>query len=183
MRRDCLLKGKGASIVSGIYNRKGHFYNKEKSHSTVECGKPLRDMYYAPRRKTIQTFELLDMIAVDLSGIFSETDVNKYFASRFNSLLLAVSLNWYWAGNDGSEYYGQKPVRITVREMFSNLSAAYHDTKAHLKEKGFFTKAKQKIMYYCMLKMFIYISIKLSAKKILKPLGIWRILQYLKHKR
>ena len=186
VRRDCLLKGKGASIVSGIYSRKGDFYNS-KTHSTVEYAKPLFDMYYAPRRCKIHHFEFIDMIECDLPGVFSEEDLNRYFTAKFYSLLGSVSIGWYLTSNNGSEYYGQPPRKVTMREMFRNILDAYRSTKTHLKEKGIFTRAKQRIMYSCtakaMVKVFLFVSVKLQAKKILAPLGIWELLRRLKHSR
>ena len=185
VRRDCLLKGKGASIVSGVYSRKGDFYFWGKLHSMVEYAKPVLDMYYAPRRKTLQIFELIDMLEADIHGVFGCDDMNKYFAAKFNELLYGVSIGWYAAAAGGSEYYGQKPRKITMREMCSNIFDAYKNTKAHLQEKRIFTRAKQSIMYKCVMealvKVFLYVSVKLSAKKILQPLGIWKLLQKIRH--
>lgn len=190
VRRDCLLKGKGASIVSGVYDvyhRDDYFRTSKNSHSTVECGKPLFDMYYAPRRITIQIFELMDMIECEEAGVFSEADMNRYFKAQFSDFLYRVSLGWYSQSNNGSKYYGQPPRKVTMREMFRNILDAYHNTKAHLKDKEIFTPSKQRIMYTCMAKMlvkvFLYVSVKLSAKKILAPLGVWKLLQKLKHSR
>ena len=189
IRRDCLLKGKGASIVSGIYSREGDFYYRN-SHSTVEYGGPVLDTYYAPRRGTIHAFELIDMVEVDLPGLFPEDGINRYFKGHITKLMRGVSIGWYTIGNIGSEYYGQPPIKVTMRDAFMNIIDAYHNTEAHLKEKGIFTPAKHRIMYICMVKTMvrtfryvIYMSVKRTAKKILTPLGIWKILHNIKHSR
>ena len=58
VRRDMMLQGRGASIMSWVYDRIGDFYDRTINRSTIEYGKDLYDMYYAPRRKTIQTLEI-----------------------------------------------------------------------------------------------------------------------------
>ena len=190
VKRDCLLKGKGATIFSGVYDvhhREGYFRASKNSHSTVECGKPLFDMYYAPRRINIQIFELIDMIECEESGGFSENGINRYFTAQFRDLLYRVSIGWYSQSNNGSKYYGQPPRKVTMREMFGNILDAYRNTKTHLQDKGIFSRVKRRIMYRCTAEMlarvFLYASVKLSAKKILAPLGVWKLLQKIKHSR
>ena len=184
VKRDCLLKGKGASIFSGVHKIRGLFYNSKNSHSTVECSKPLFDMYYAPRRCKNHHFELFDMIEGDLPGVFSEEDLTKYFTARFYSLLMCVSIGWHSSSNYGSKYHGQPPRHVTKTEMLMNILDAYRSTEAHLREKGFLTPAKQEAMDRCTLqamkKALLYIPVRGFAKSILEPIGIWEILRRLK---
>ena len=175
LRRDMLLNGKGASIMSGIYDRTPGFYDFAKP-STVEYGKNLYDMYYAPRRKTIQMFEIIEM----LPDTFSESDINKYFVAKFGGLLNAVSIEWrWWCGkkNRMLEYYGQKAKHVGTREMIQNVLTAYHDTVRHLKEKGTYTASKRRIMNYCIIK----ITVKIFIRVFLEFTGIWDVLRKIKH--
>ena len=188
VRRDLLLMGQGAVIFSGVYSREGDFYNMKKANSTVECGKDIHDMYFAPRRKAVQTFELLDMIGLELSGTFSEADVNKYFKARFYELLGSVSLGWRWqcTSETWQAYYGQKVRHVSIREMLGNIITAYRSTKSHLQNNGTFTPSKQRVMYLCTVKAFmnvlVYFPVKSAVKKVLEPLGIWKVLKTLKRK-
>ncbi len=93
-----------------VHHREGYFRTSKDSYFTVECGKTLLDMYYALRRITTQIFELIDMVKCELSGVFSDVDMNRYFTVHFGDLLYRVSLGWH--------------------------SQSSNNTKAHLKENG-----------------------------------------------
>lgn len=174
IRRDMLLNGKGASIMSGAFNRVGTFYDSDtiKKGSTVEYGKNLYDMYYAPRRRAVQTFEIMDM----LPDTFSEADSNKYFRENFNAFLLSVSQEWRnWCSKDYPfcRYYGHEPRHVSTLEMLKNIITAHNATVRHLKEKGKYTSQKRRIMNH--------ITMRTLIRFILEPVGIWDMLGYIKH--
>lgn len=171
VRRDMLLNGKGASVMSGTYDRTGEFYDWSKP-STVEYGKNLYDMYYAPRRKTLQMFEIIDM----LPDKFSRADNNKYFRAKFIALLRSVSFEWRSLCRNGSKYYGQKAKHVSIIEMIRNVFTAYRDTVRHIKEKGTYTASKMRIMNHITLNFIL----KLIVKSILEPIGIWNIIVRIK---
>ena len=179
IRRELLLKGKGASIMSGVFVYPSLLIDYVKIKSTVEHGMNPYDMYYAPRRRTLQYLEMIDLIDSLKPGTFPVSDVNKFFRTKFWSILWAVSWGWRAAcrNYEWQSHYGQKVRHVGRLEMLRNLLMAYSTVKAHIKEKGSYTLRRQVIMYLCIAKILVYIPAKKAAKKILEPLGIWKVLK------
>ena len=177
VRRDMLLKGSGASIMSGVYKQGLYspLINRAKIQSTVESGKNIYDMYYAPRRKAVHYHEIIDMIDDTEPRTFSQPEKDKFFGQKFRSLLNEVSFRWWSNCRDAvwQAHYGQKVKRVSVCEMVRNILTAYRDTKAHLDEKGTLTPARLKIMRRCVPVMIVYAPMKCFAKAVLVPLGFW----------
>ena len=162
--------------------------DKKKIKSTVEHDVNLFETYFAPKRRTLQFYELIDMIDPALSGIFTPKELNMYFGVKFYSLLKNVSYEWYSWLRDPEQmaHYGQKVHCVTVREMVQNIRKAYSDTKAHLKENGTYTAMKDRTMHLRMLEAYFVLIphaiVKYHAKRLLKPLGLWEVLKFVKSK-
>ena len=150
-----------------------------KIKSTVEHGGNLYDMYYAPRRRTIQYLEIIDLIDSLEPGTFSPSDINSCFRTKFWSILESVSWSWRAACSnyERQSHYGQKVWHIGRLEILRNIFTAYRTVKAHLKDKGTYSPSRQVIMYLCMARMLAYLPAKNTTKKILEPLGIWKVLK------
>ncbi|MBQ7216154.1 MAG: glycosyltransferase family 2 protein [Synergistaceae bacterium] len=178
LRRDMLLHGKGASIRSYVFVHYSSLVDRTNVKSTVEHDMNLYDMYYAPRRRTLQFFEDLDMVAVDCADKFTAQEIDKYFSSKFVELLGFVSDLWraICRNSEWQAHYGQKVTHIGLAEMVRNIFKAYSDTKAHLLEKGMFSSMRQRIMYRTVFRTLV----KTTAKAALEPLGIWRLLKAIK---
>ncbi|MBQ7154534.1 MAG: glycosyltransferase family 2 protein [Synergistaceae bacterium] len=185
--KELLMKGKGAFISSGL-SYGGFVIDKKKIKSTVEHDVNLFETYFAPKRRTLQFYELIDMIDPALSGIFTPKELNMYFGVKFYSLLKNVSYEWYSWLRDPEQmaHYGQKVHCVTVREMVQNIRKAYSDTKAHLKENGTYTAMKDRTMHLRMLEAYFVLIphaiVKYHAKRLLKPLGLWEVLKFVKSK-
>ena len=185
--RDLLLKGNGASISSGLYYF-DFVIDKSKIKSTVEHDVDIYTTYFAPSRRTLQFYEFIDMIEPELSGLFTEEELNRYFARKFNSLLDNVSRLWYLWLRDPVQmaHYGQSVRYVTISEMVQNILNAYYDTKTHLKEKGIYTPAKEEIMSKEAVKAIFYspfiAMLRYYTKKAFAPLGIWKIMRFLRAK-
>lgn len=183
--RDLLLKGKGAFISSGL-GYGGFVIDKFKVKSTVEHDINMFDTYFAPRRRTIQFYELIDMVDPVLAEKFSPEELNGYFGVKFYSFLKNVTVEWFLWCRDPEQmaHYGQNLRYVTIREMVSNMFNAYRDTKSHLLEVGTYTPKKDRIMKLCIVKgMFClipYSLVKYYTKKLLKPIGIWEALRFAK---
>ncbi len=74
-------------------------------------------------------------------------------------------------------HYGQKVKHVGILEMAHNIAKCYHDIKAHLIEKGTYSRSRQLIMYGCILKT----SARTLFKLTLENLGIWQGLRFVKH--
>ena len=185
--RDLLLKGKGAFINSGVFYG-GIVIDKTKTKSTVEHDINLFDTYFAPKRRTLQFYEFIDMVDPELAQRFTPDELNKYFGVKFYSLLENVSFWWYTNCRSPIQmaHYGQQVRYVTVSEMVRNMFNAYRDAKAHLKEKGTYTPQKDRTMRMCIAKGIPCLTTKALAKhygnKLLGPLGIWDALRVVKSK-
>ena len=188
--RDLLLKGNGAVIVSGIITGE-HLVDFLKVKSTVFPAEKLYSAFFAPKRLIKRSLdEFTDMIDMEAAGTFSRTERDKYFGSKFCSMLEDVSYRWrYWCANpELMAHYGHSTRKITFSEMLKNILTAYRSAKAHLIERGTYTRRREQMMriraaYMAMktvIKVAIYDPAKMCAKSILKPLGIWGLLQHLK---
>ena len=179
VRRDMLLHGKAASIMSGTYVYPDPIIDMAKIKSTVESGKSLYDMFCAPRRRTVLFFELMDIAEPELSQRFNEYEVNKYIGAKFLELLNYVSITWHIScrNHEWQAHYGQKIKHISISEMIRNIFTARHDALVHLKEKGIYTPSRQRIMNYCMIKIIV----KIFMYRLLEPLGICAVLMKIKH--
>ena len=180
--RDMLLKGKGAYIHSGACFG-GYVTDKAKVKSTVECGMDINKTYFSPSRRTKQFYELVDMIESDLPGVFTASELDKFFKAKYTFFLENVSYWWRMWCRDPVQmaHYGQ-PVRyIGIPEMVRNMIQGYHDTKAHLQEKGTYTPSRRRIMLRSTAKTMIHISAKSIIRSIIEPLGIWKILHCMRH--
>ena len=188
IRRDLLLKGKGASIMSGVHIWPSVLIDQSKIQSTVEHSMKQEDMYYAPKRRTGQTHEIIDMIDSLPQGTFSIDDSNKFFRRKFYGLLLTVSVGWRDTCKNfvWQAHYGQKVRNVPIHEVLGNIITAYRATKSHIKDKGTFTPSRQRIMYLCLVKVLVkvlvYLPVKSVAKAILEPLGLWGVLRSLKRR-
>ncbi len=179
--RDMLLEGRGAFVHSGI-GVGGFATDKAKVVSKVEYGLNIYDTFLAPRRRQLQIYEVIDMMD-ELSGVFSASELDKYFRSKYYSMLVHVSYAFRIKCKDPIEmaHYGQ-PVRyIGIPEMVRNILKAHRDTKAHLKDKGTYTFTRHMIMCWCTLKAIVHISSKSAIRSIIEPLGIWKILHYIRN--
>lgn len=183
--RDLLLVGKGAFISSGL-NYGGFVLDKAKIKSTVEHDKNLFDMYFSPKRRTMQFYEMLDIVDPVLADRFTPEELNKYFSAKFISLLDNVSAVWYFTCRDNVQmaHYGQKVRYVTVREMIGNMLQAYRDAKAHIIENSTYTPKKERTMRMCLAKCIPYLTtyavVKYYSKKLLTPLGVWEIMKFCK---
>ena len=180
--RDMLLKGKGAYIHSGACFG-GYVTDKAKVKSTVECGMDINKTYFSPSRRTKQFYELVDMIESDLPGVFTASELDKFFKAKYTFFLENVSYWWRMWCRDPVQmaHYGQ-PVRyIGIPEMVRNMIQGYHDTKAHLQEKGTYTPSRRRIMLKSTAKTIIHISAKSIIRSIIEPLGIWKILHFFRN--
>ena len=148
----------------------------------------LFDTYFAPKRRTIQFYELIDMVDPYLADKFTSDELNQYFRVKFYSLLNNVSAEWYLWCRDPVQmaHYGQNIRYVTVSEMIHNMLNAYHDTKAHLMEKGTYTSQKDRTMRLCIARgipcLISWAVAKYYGQKLLAPLGLWKALKYLKSK-
>lgn len=179
VRRDMLLQGKAASVMSGTYIYPDPIIDMMKIKSTVENGKSLYDMFCAPRRRTVLFFELMDMTEPKLSQRFNEDEMNKYVGAKFLELLNYVSVTWYIScrNHEWQAHYGQKIKHVSISEMIRNIFNAHHDALVHLKEKGIYTPSRQRIMNHCMIKVIV----KTFTYRILELVGIWAVLMKIKH--
>ena len=187
LRRDMLLRGKGLSIMSGVYVRKGDFYYK-KNPSTVETSSNIYDMYGAPRRKTDQMLGLIDMVDAQTGNTFTEAELDRHFGAQFFTLLYKVSVGWALScrNKEGMAYHGHEVKYITVSEMVGNIREASRKTKLYLESKNKLTAARKRIMRIRASEMltggFAYYFVRIAAQKILEPLGIWAFLRKLRKK-
>ena len=186
VRREMLLRGKGAITSCGMFygEIKGELLidrSKVKSSHILENPKDLRDLFIAPKRKTLQFFELIDMIEIDLHEKFTQNELNKYFKAKFSHFLGAVSYSWFTVAKNSevAGHYNFDATTISIREALQNIIRAYRDTKAHLMEKNIYTRSKQKIMYVCTAKCSVYYMSKMVTRKLLEPIGMWKILKYI----
>lgn len=179
--RDLLLKGKGAFIHSGVSTGE-LFTDMTKVTSKVEYGIDINTTYFAPPRRTKQFFEQIDMLD-ELTDKFSRQELDKYFSLKYYSLLTMVSYAYRTVckAQYHAAHYGHPLVYIGIPEMIRYILKAYHDTKAHLKEKGTYSSARQRIMSYCTLKAIIQVTSKTIIRSIIEPLGIWKILHYFRN--
>ena len=178
VRHDMLLKGRGASVMSGIFQYPSMVIDREKIKSTVEYGKDIYEMYYSPKRRTRQIHEIIDMIENDSEKIFSIQDKDKFFRIKFTELLDHVSIKWrrFCSTQEKQAHYGQPVMKISTLEMIRNVFTAYRETLRHLNEKGICTPSKQKIMKSCVTKM----TVKALSRLVLEPFRIWEILGFIK---
>ena len=177
-----LLKGKGAYIMSKIYNYPDPLVDKVKIKSSVENGGDIFKMFYAPKRRTMQTLEIIDIIEEDSPEIFNKHDVNKFFRKKYNALIASVTYGWRGMCNDTiwQAHYGHNTRDVSYFEMIKNIFTVYNDTKKNLKQNVLYSFNKRVIMYYYLYYYLIYFPIKKFAKTILEPLGIWQILKAIK---
>ena len=180
--RDMLLEGRGAFVHSGV-GVGGFATDKAKVVSKVEYAVEIEKTYFAPPRKLRQFYEQIDMIDELPEGTFTHKERDKYFRRKYYTMLEHVSY-WFrmWCRDPVQmAHYGQ-PVRyIGIGEMVRNILKAHRDTKAHLKDKGTYTFTRQMIMYWCTLKAIVHISSKSAIRSIIEPLGIWKILHYIRN--
>ena len=96
--------------------------DKVKIKSTVEQGKNLYDMYYAPRRRIVQYLEIIDLIDSLKPGTFSSSGMNSYFRTKFWSILALVSWGWRAACSnyEWQSHYAQKVRHIGRLEVLRN---------------------------------------------------------------
>ena len=182
VRLDMLLKGKGASVMSGVYDHPDFLIDKIKIKSAVENGKNLYDMFYAPGRRTGLFFELIDMTELEFRQRFNEDEKNRYFDVKFRELLMSVSFDWrgYCRNYEWQMHYGQQIKNVSTTEMIHNILTAYRDTVIHLKDKGTYTYSKRCIMNQITPIIIVKVIVKNTAKLILEPVGIWKVLKYIK---
>ena len=185
LKFDMLLKGKGTYITSGIHiygEKNARLIDFAKTKSGVDQGKNVFDAYYAPRRTTLQLFELMDMMDREFSGLFTENEADRFFNAKFRELLMYITLFWYSRCGDysWSAHYGHPTRYVSSFEMIGNVITAYKSTKAHLREKGLFTSARRSIMCVncakAIAKCIMYYPFKRAVKKILQPLRLWDFL-------
>ena len=153
IRHDLLLAGRGAYIMSGVYQWEV-LIDKVKVKSTVEHDiKNIYETYYAPSRRIKQNFEIIDMIAKDLSGVFNEKEINKIFNFRFYSIIYSVSLGWrdFCKDKNWQAHYGQEIRHVTRIEMLRNILSSYRVTMAYLKSQGLYSLSRELIMQRCIL--------------------------------
>ena len=191
LKFDMLLKGKGKFVTSGV-----HIYGEEnsryvdfaKTKSGVENDKNIFDAYYAPRRSTLQAFELIDMMDVEFPGLFTENEADKFFSAKFRELLMFITLFWYSRCGDygWSSHYGHSPRYVSSFEMIGNVITAYKSTKSHLQENGKFTKTRQMIMLVkcanTIAKCIMFYPFKRALKKTIQVLGLWDFISRIKRK-
>ena len=185
LKFDMLLKGKGTYITSGIHiygEQNARLIDFAKTKSGVDQGKNVFDAYYAPRRTTLQSFELMDMMDREFSGLFTDNEADRFFNAKFRELLMYITLFWYSRCGDygWSAHYGHPTRYVSSFEMIGNVITAYKSTKAHLREKGLFTSARRSIMCVncakAIAKCIMYYPFKRAVKKIIQPLGLWDFL-------
>ena len=92
LRRDMLIRGKGAYINSGV-NSLGRI-NYTKKTSNVDTSRDLWKIFFAPERVIKQSFELIDMVDIDLQDTFTERERSRFFRSSFYWMLIRVSFTW-----------------------------------------------------------------------------------------
>lgn len=191
LKFDMLLKGKGTYITSGIHiygEQNARLIDFAKTKSGVDQGKNVFDAYYAPRRTTLQSFELMDMMDREFSGLFTDNEADRFFNAKFRELLMYITLFWYSRCGDygWSAHYGHPTRYVSSFEMIGNVITAYKSTKAHLLEKGLFTSTRQTIMRVncgkAIVKCILYYPFKRAVKKILQPLGLWDLLTRIRRK-
>ena len=179
LRRDLLLQGKGAQIVSGVYISPSYMIDFSQVKSTMESDKDLYDMWYAPKRRTNQTLEIIDMVELGALGKFTRSELDQFFGAKLQHVLYSVSMGW--RKSCGSEvmqaHYGQKVKHVGIPEMARNLMKCCRDVKAHLIEKGTCSRKRQMIIYRSVLK----VSTRELFRLILENLGIWSALRFVKH--
>ena len=180
--RDLLLKGKGAFIHSGVVEG-GFATDKSQVKSRVEYAADIEKAYFAPPRKLKQFYEQIDMIDELPAGTFTDDERDAFFKSKYTTMLEHVSY-WFrmWCRDSVQmAHYGQ-PVRyIGIPEMVRNIFRAHRETTAHLKDKGTYTFRRRLIMYWCTAKTAIKLSVKSMIRSIIEPLGIWKILHYIRN--
>lgn len=186
-----LMKGKGTYVTSGVHvygEKNARLINFAETKSGVENGNNIFDAYYAPRRTTLQEFELIDIMDIEFSGQFSNDDADRFFAAKFRELLTFVTHVWYSRCGDygWSSHYGHSPRYVGSIEMTRNVMAAYKSVKSHLQEKGKFTKRREKIMRVScaktIAKCILYYPFKRAAKKIIQTLKLWDFLTEIRRK-
>ncbi len=178
LRCRSLLKGKGASIMSGVFDYPDVLIDKAKIKSNVDRQKNIYDSYYAPRRRTIQIHELMDIV-MELDCI-SEGDKDRYFREKFYQLLLSVSLGWrkMCRDHEWQSHYGHEVMNITVGEMFRNLFTAHETTKEHLIVQGSYTLSRQRIMRRYIVRALLRMTIQIP----LEAVGVWQVLRFVKRR-
>ncbi|MBR4196555.1 MAG: glycosyltransferase [Synergistaceae bacterium] len=184
-----LLRGKGGYITSGIHiygEKNSRLINFVETKSGVEHKENIFDTYYAPRRSTIQIFELMDMADREFPEAFSKNEADIFFGAKFRELLRLVTLTWYkkCASYSWATHYGHATRYVSSFEMADNVIAAYRSTKAHLKEQCLFTVSRRRIMLTAcaktLAKCFLYYPVRRVAKKILEASGMLEILKRIK---
>lgn len=176
LKHDMLLVGRGARIASGVNSGNSLIKDEAKEKAgTPDFGADLSELFNSPKRRTILFFEMLDMVNEDYPEHFSYSQVNKFFRVKFSVVLSDVSYAWRVMSSWPTlqAHYGHTARHVTFRECYGNMIEAYHKTKAHLKEKGHYSFSRQLIMYYCVVKAFILLPVKLTVRKILSPTKIW----------
>ena len=184
IERDMIMLGNAAVINSGVWRKYEQIINMSERKSSVESGlTSIYNTYYAPARRTKQFFEILDMVDVDLYGKFTDSELDRYFALKFDYVLWLVGYRWkeLCKSKKWQEHYGQTVRKVGILELFNNILNEYSSTKNHLFEKNRYTYSRQLIMYiilaFGLFKTFIYYPFKDTAKKILTPIGVWKILK------
>ena len=175
LRRDMLLKGKGASITTGCYHNPDVVIDLAKIKSNAEkTGGDIFNSFYAPRRRTTQFFELVDMVEKGTSGVFSQKELDWYFGQKFQTLLLVVSTGWRERCRNRVilAHYGYEVRHVSIREMLGHLRSSWRMTAEHLKQQGIYSRSKQRIMRMCMAKAV--------CRVFLGSVGIWQVLRFVK---
>ena len=186
LRRDMLLHGSGASIMSNVYHWGDFLIDFTRVKSTFDVNKDTSNIFFSPKRQTKQYRELIDMID-ELDEVFSVQERDKFFSQKIYALLRGVSIGYREACvyEQNCKHYGFEPRHVPVLEMVQNIFRAYRHVKAHLREKGTYTRRRDLIMYNCIAKTVIYLLKVLTrrgAKKVLEPLGVWQLLKRVKEK-
>ncbi|MBQ3397739.1 MAG: glycosyltransferase family 2 protein [Synergistaceae bacterium] len=181
--RDMVMKGKCAIICSGV-NRRFMGSDLVKVKSSVECGMDISKTYFSPSRRTRQFFEQLDMVESDLQGVFTLSELDRYFKERYVFFLENVSYWWRMWNKDPElmAHYGQPIRHVSIREMARNIIQGYKDTTVHLKEKGTYTPSRRRIMLCITSWAVVRLCTKSAIKSVLEPLGVWKILHRIRHK-
>ena len=147
LMRDILLSWPGAVIRSGVY-RGEILIDESERKSAVDGGtKNILDAYYAPRRRTGQFFEMIDMID-GLGDKFGTFGRGIYFHDKFYTLLQAVSTWWKRSCENPvwQSHYGQEVRQVTTREMMRNILAAHREVRRHLRENGRYSILRELLM-------------------------------------
>ena len=176
--RDMLLMGKGASIHSGVRDT-GCFTDVA---SKVEYAVDIENTYFAPTRRIKQFFEQVDMIDDLPAGTFTTKELDKFFQKKYYRMLLIISETFgAWCRNTSTMAHYGHPVRyVTIPEMTRSIIKACHETKTHLKDKGRYTISRQLITSWCTVKAIICAPVISEARIILRGLGVWSIVRYIR---